>query len=210
MVYDENIEKDQERLIFRKELDQYLSQRRQIIKKGKRAEPKEMQNKDSKKVTLEIYDEMEDDDKPTSFIMRIKSLFLRRKKEAVSEEYVEEEIIDEEPIESEEESFNEEFEELEDERSSSGFFSRIWEAIKGIFVKEDYDEEIDETEEEESKPEVSVEELENDLKTTFKLVKAILTNIPSRYVLKIKELPEFKEYKEVINRYNERHKKIKQ
>ena len=204
MVYDENIAKDEERINFRKELDLYLNQRKQIVKKKKHKKPGSEQVNN---ITLEIYSENEPEkENKRSFFAKILSWFVKRKGEALSEELIEEEVVEEEPLEIRDESSNNEFEEMEKERISSGFFSKLFAKIKKIFVKEEICEDVNEETIEEDQ-QINTEELERDLKVTFRFVKAILTNIPSRYLNRIKELKEFNEYRDVIKRFNERHKK---
>ncbi|MDK2849761.1 MAG: hypothetical protein PWR32_428 [Candidatus Woesearchaeota archaeon] len=197
MVYDENIAKDDERISFRKELDQYLSQRKQIS-------PKKREKPNKSNITLEIYSEGEPEQQnKVSFFRRFLNLFKRDK---VIEEVIEEEVIEEEPLEVSTEEDNNDFEELEEERESSGFLRRFINLFKKIFTRETI-EDVAFEDEEEPKPNVTLEDLETDLKITFKFVKTVLTSIPPRYINRIKELPEFREYRDVVKRYNERHKK---
>ncbi len=77
--------------------------------------------------------------------------------------------------------------------------------IKNLFHKKEVFEEIEESEEEE----IAID-LDEDLKEVFNFTNKVIAMLPKRYIERIKGMPEFIKYKEIINRYNERQRKKKE
>jgi hypothetical protein len=119
-----------------------------------------------------------------------------------------EDISDDEEIEEEFNEDDKEVEEIiekeeqieEEYRPKKGFFARLFGRTK--LQEEELEEDIEELKRRCDDYEDDINMLSSELKRTFKVTNSIITSLSDRYIEKIKKSDEFKEYKQIISRFN--------
>lgn len=206
MAFDENFNNEEEKLTFNQELDQYLESRHNqeklksiLFKKSKTKQSTQFSPNKSTKSTRSLTSLKE------KFIRWKKARKLakeQKQKEILYEQ--EQEAIQEQKQENKKSRMIEEQEdqnEIEDQKENRSFFK----FIKSIFKpKRKIQEEFEEDEK------FSIIFLDNELKAVFKFTNKVLKNLTPRELSEVKRMDEFKEYREVIQRYNQRVLKRKQ
>jgi hypothetical protein len=120
----------------------------------------------------------------------------------------EEEILDDESIEEEYKESDQEVEKIieqeeqieEQYKPKKGFFVRLFGRTKS--QEAELEENIEELKLKCDEYQEDIDVLSSELKRTFKVTNSIITSLSDRYVEKIKKSDEFKEYKQIISRFN--------
>lgn len=111
----------------------------------------------------------------------------------IEEEFKEDDKEVEEIIEKEEQ--------IEEEyKPKKGFFARLFGRTK--LQEEELEEDIEELRRKCDEYKEDIDMLSSELKRTFKVTNSIITSLSDRYIEKIKKSDEFKEYKQIISRFN--------
>ncbi|HOI19024.1 MAG TPA: hypothetical protein PLX15_04140 [Candidatus Woesearchaeota archaeon] len=120
----------------------------------------------------------------------------------------EEDVLDEQsPCEDYDESDKEvegiiqQDEEIEEQyRPKKGFFARIFGRTK--WQESELEQDIEQLRRDCDEYLEDIDMLSSELKRTFKVTNSIITSLSDRYIEKIKKSEEFKEYKQIISRFN--------
>ncbi len=192
MAFDENFESREERKVFDEELDDYLSKRsrKKKVKPAKRIKPNG---------SVEV---IEKEPIHRKIIRKIKTVFIVEEEDGFEEPHeVEREVIEEVIVDEPELPEPEYDEEETDEKRHRGWLLAF---IRRLFASKKWEKEDEEVFEESTPQEQSKEFFENELKAVFELANKTIKLLPRETLLKVKSMPEFENYKQVIKRYNER------
>jgi len=197
---------------FNKELEKYIQKRKgdDAIERRIKGKQREPDIDEETRKAIENYSEEQgvkviggEDTSVWSTIVRFFSSIFKGTDSDEPEEISDDEEIEEEFNEDDkevEEIIEKEEQTEEEYRPKKGFFARLFGRTK--LQEEELEEDIEELKRRCDDYEEDINMLSSELKRTFKVTNSIITSLSDRYIEKIKKSDEFKEYKQIISRFN--------